>query len=104
MAKQSGFLLQLERRHQREMHEARMFTLQQCKDVMLIAANNEFGFGQDRIKRLSDAFDAAFMEYAQLVCADAESDKEIWYSKAKIDEQLQKICGEYFEPWGERYK
>lgn len=104
MAKQSGFLAQIERRHRQELYDARMFTLQQCKDVMLIAAHTEFGFGTDRIKRLSDAFDAAMMEYARLVIEDAESDKQIWYSKAKIDEQLQKICGEYFEPWEERYK
>ena len=31
-------------------------------------------------------------------------DKEIWYTKAKVDAALKDACGEYFEPWEMRYR
>ena len=34
---------------------------------------------------------------------DADGDREIEYTKAKIDGALQRILGEAFRPWDERY-
>ena len=68
-----------------------------------IAANAEFGFGPERLKRLSDAYDATFMEYATVTLDDAKSDKQLWYTKGKVDQELKRICGEHFVPWEERY-
>lgn len=82
---------------------ARSFTIQQCKDVMLLAAHDAFGFGEERLKRLSDAYDDTFVQYAEMVLSDAEEDREIWYSKGKVDRELEKVCGKYFVPWEERY-
>ena len=86
-----------------ERRNASMFAIQQAKDMMLIAVGDAFGFGPDRAKRLSDAFDKAFTDYATLTLDDAKADKDIWYTKAKIDERLKEICGEHFSPWEERY-
>ena len=83
---------------------ARRFALQQSKDMMLIAANEAFGFGPERLKRLSDAYDAAFIQYANLTVEDAQSDKSIEYTKSVVDRKLKEICGPYFDPWEERYK
>ena len=39
-----------------------------------------------------------------MIDADGADDKELVYSRAKIDEQLRQIVGdENFSPWEERY-
>ncbi len=103
MPKPNAYLLKMQIKKELEMQKARLFTIQQCKDMLLIAAHDAFGFGPARLKRLSDAYDAAFMDYANLTLTDAETDKELWYMKGKIDEELRRICGEHFVPWEERY-
>lgn len=103
MKKPNPMLAKIEARHQAEMTHCRLFTAQQCKDVLLIAANRAFGFGPDRAKALGDAFDEAFNEYAEMTLEDAKTDREIWYTKAKVDDALREICGEHFQPWDERY-
>ena len=104
MARKNAYLERLERQKQAEMQASRLFVIQQCKDMMLIAANEAFGFGQDRIKKLSDTFDAVFERFANLVIEDAKDDAAIWYSKSIIDQRLKEICGEHFVEWDERYR
>lgn len=104
MAKQNAFLSRMQAQKEHDLKKSRLFTIQQCKDMMLIAANDAFGFGQDRIKRLADAFDAVFEEYAELVLEDAKTDKDIWYSTGKYEERLREICGVHYVPREERYK
>lgn len=101
--KPNPILAGIEARHQAELRASRIFCVQQSKDIMLIAANRVFGFGPDRAKKLADAFDEVYREYATLCVTDAKDDKEIWYTKEKMDRALQEICGEHFEPWDERY-
>lgn len=103
MAK-NDFLARIRREQAVAMYNARLFTIQLCKDIMLIAANDEFGFGRDRLKRLSDAFDAVMMENAEMVLEDSKSDQELWYSKEKLDQRLKELCGDDFVEWEERYK
>ena len=100
---QNKLIAKMESYVQARLMQERLFTIQQCKDIMLIAANEEFGFGADRAKRLGDAFDREFYKYANLTIEDAGADKSIEYTKAKIDSALERICGEYFTPWAERY-
>ena len=101
--KVNPFLAKMEARYEQHLKQQRIFTIQQCKDIALMAAGDEFGFGPERAKRLADAFDKTFMEYALTVVKDAKGDRDLWYTKAKIDERLKKICGKYFKPWSERY-
>lgn len=100
---QKNLIAKMEAYVKSRLMQERLFTIQQCKDMMLIAVNEEFGFGEDRAKRLGDAFDRTFEEYADLTIADAGADKAIEYTKAKVDAKLQRICGKYFSPWAERY-
>lgn len=80
-------------------HRERQMTL----DAVSIALNAEFGFGASRQKQFRDAFIEVYSQIIDTVNADAKSDKDIEYSKAKIDEALEKICGDAFVPWDERY-
>ena len=82
----------------------RMICIQQCKDMLLIAAHDEFGFGAERLRRLSEAYDKAFEKFALDVVKDAKDDKQVWYSTGKCEEKLQKILGVHYVPREERYK
>lgn len=101
--KKNPMLAQIEARHQAELRASRLFTVQQSKDMMLLAANRAFGFGPERAKQLADAFDAVWREFALLTVEDAEHDREIWYAKDKLDAALRDVCGDHFVPWEERY-
>lgn len=103
MAKKNAFLTKMEEKKEQELSFMRRFTLQQCKDMMLIAANEAFGFGPDRAKVLGDMFDKVFLEYAGMAITDSKDDKELWYTKEKVDVKLKEVCGEHFCPWEERY-
>ena len=87
-----------------ERRRASLFATQQAKDIMLIAAGDALGFGPVQAKRLSDAFDKILIDYTLLTLEDSKDDKDLWYTRSKIDERLKKICGEHFRPWEERYK
>lgn len=102
--KQSGYVLRQQAAIYQAKRASRIFALQQGKDIALIAANEAFGFGPERLKRFSDAFDRIFTEYADMVLDDAKDDPDIAYAKAKIDQKLLSICGPYFDPWEDRYK
>lgn len=43
-------------------------------------------------------------EIATFLVEDAQYDPKAVYAKAKVDERLQKICGDKFQPWEERYR
>lgn len=104
MSKPSGFLSRIEMQKKAEIRAMRLICIQQCKDMMLIAANDAFGFGADRLKRFADAYDAVFEEFAQMVVEDAKDDQDIWYSTGKCEERLREILGVHYVPREERYK
>lgn len=101
--KPNPFLAQIKENHERDMRFMREFTIQQCEDMMIIAANRAFGFGADRAKVLVNEYRAVLLEYAKMTLDDAKDDKQIWYTKGKVDDQLKQICGDWFVPWEERY-
>lgn len=47
---------------------------------------------------------AACEDYGKLMLDDAKDDKEMWYSKDKLDEELKRYVGNLFVPYDERYK
>ena len=101
MAKKSGFAMQMQIAQAAKVQEARLFTLQQCKDLAMIAAAKMFGMGPKRANQFSQIYDDVFTEYATMVVEDT---KDIEYSKEKIDRELERICGENFMPFDERYE
>ena len=66
MAKQSGYLQKLAMQQAIRDEKTRRFTLQQCKDMMLITMHEDFGWGEERLKKLSDCYDQTFMTYAEM--------------------------------------
>ena len=106
MSKPSAFMRRITAAAAREQYIRRLFTIQQCKDMMLIAANDALGAGPERLKRLSDSFDAAFSLYLKKALEEAnggEGDTDIMATRAAIDGKLAEICGKYFVPWDKRY-
>ena len=77
---------------------------QMCMDAAMIAANEVFNMGPTRCQEFAEAFIIALHEIANMTVQDGKKDKELWYTKGKLDERLKKICGEHFQPWEERYK
>lgn len=96
-------LAKIQAKHEQEKAFMRTFTIQQCVDMMMIAANEEYGLGPERLQRLEETFYEVFREYAKMTLDDAKDDKTIEYTKDKLDRKLRQICGEYFKPWEERY-
>jgi len=96
-------LAKIEAKHQRELNFFRTFTVQQCVDMMMIAANEEYGLGPERLSRLEETFYSVFKEYAEMTIEDAKADKGIEYTKDKLDRKLRQILGEKFIPWEQRY-
>ena len=101
--KANPMLAKIEAKHEKEKEFLRVFTIQQCVDMMMIAANEEYGLGPERLRRLEETFCNVFKEYAKLTLDDAKDDKTIEYTKAKIDQKLAQIMGDNFKPWDERY-
>ena len=96
-------LAKIQAHYERRLAFSRSFTVQQCVDMMMIAAHDVFGFGPDRLNKLEKAFYDVFREYAKMTIDDAKDDKEIEYTKGKVDAKLEQIMGEYFVSWEERY-
>lgn len=100
MAKQSAFLARQEARTQAILAEQRRMVIQQCCDMVMIAAHEAFGFGPERLHRLLLAYQDTWDEYATMTLEDAV---DMEYTKHRVDEALKSICGDWFQPWEERY-
>lgn len=74
-----------------------------CQDMALIALNEAFGFGEERLKRFADAYAATWEKWATATNNDAKDDKFAEYSRVRYEELLQRICGRYYVPDKERY-
>ena len=98
--KRSGYLFRLAE----QQAESRRVHTQMCLDAAMIAANEVFNMGPTRAKTFADAFSSALKEIATMTVQDGKSDKQLWFTKAKLDERLKQICGENFQPREERYR
>lgn len=79
---------------------------QMAMDAAMIAANELFNMGPGRAPRFRDLYNTALSEMADLMNADGykHNDKELVFSRAKIDERIKRIVGEEnFVPWDDRY-
>lgn len=78
-------------------------TSQMALDAAMIAANEVFNMGESRCQAFKDAFITAMNEISEMTVEDGKIDKELWYSKDKLDQRLKMICGKHFVPWDQRY-
>lgn len=99
--KKSGLLQRIQTEREQSNRLTMRFTRQTMMDCAMIALNREFGFGADRLIRFQDAVKKVYCDFAEVWNAD---DPDTEYARAKLDEALKRICGQYFAPWEERYQ
>ena len=103
MAKPSAFLQRLEAQRRHDMELQRLFTIQQCEDMMLITLGQDFGFGEKRATEFLEKYRETFEAYASLCLENAKGDANMDYTKGCIDRELARIMGSAFQPWEVRY-
>ena len=81
----------------------RRFTIQQCRDVMMITLHEHFGWGARRLSALGKAFDKEMADYILMALEDDRDDRKLNYTKGKMDEQLRKIFRDPDIRWEDRY-
>lgn len=101
--KPNAMLARIEARHREELRITRLFALQQAEDIMILAANEAFGAGAERVERFLNIYHDIFLEYATMLDEDYQSDRKIEYTKAKVDARLQEIQKDYYVPRENRY-
>lgn len=96
MAKQSGYLRRRQA-EQKRLYDVGMDVARQVRNetandllkMMVIALNDEFGLGNERLRRLADRLYEVTKEWDRL--AGPENDVE--YARQKVDERIAQIFG-----------
>ena len=94
------YLARVQSAARRQVLERQQTHTQMCVDAAMMACNDMFNMGPTRAPLWVDKFKYYLNEIAGMTVADT-ADME--YTKAKVDGRLQKICGDNFQPWDERY-
>ena len=91
----NAYLAQLEQRMQDRARVSQYVNERQSLDALIIAINDEFGFGAERIGRLISKYIDTPIEVADMLMDDRYKNKhkELAYAKAKLDKRLQSIMG-----------
>lgn len=76
------------------------YTEQQTLDAVCLALAEGFGFGEERLKRFHDAFNAKYTEIRELEKGDTKDNE---YVIAKQEAALKAACGKYYSPREVRY-
>lgn len=99
--KKSGFLAQQEAIRQSYMQAAERITQQLMLDTLQITLNEEFGFGYDRIKKLTDAWGKTYNTFHDALNGGPEAD----YYQEKLDGLLRELLKDRqpLIPFRERY-
>ena len=103
MAKKNSFINRLARERQADIAVNRRLARTYMLDMVTVALGR-MGFRESRFKKFDEALTAACEDYGKLILDDSKTDKEIWYSKDKLDEELKRYVGSMFVPYNERYK
>ena len=91
MNQKAAYAEKLRRQRKLQMDVQRRFTIQQCRDVMMITMNEHFGWGAKRLTELGEMFDKEMAEFILMALEDDQDDRKLNYTKGKIDERLRKI-------------
>lgn len=76
------------------------YTQQEILDAVCLTLNEEFGLGEERLKRFQVAFDK---KYAEIRAVERDDSEDGEYSRFKVEQALQNACGKYYVPHNERY-
>ena len=101
----NAYLAQLEQRMQDRARVSQYVNERQSLDALIVAINEEFGFGAERINRLISRYIEKRKEIADMFLDDRHknNDKELSYSKGKMDKRLQSIMGPDYPEHDVRY-
>ena len=102
MAK-NAYLTKLQKQKQQEISRHRIFTMQWCADAAVLAANEVFQRKGEKLVEFNNAFVKYAHEIANMTLEDAEGDRTLEYTKAKVDARLKELLGDDFLPWEQRY-
>ena len=102
----NAYLAQLEQRMQDRARVTQYVNERQSLDALIVAINDEFGFGTERINRLLARYIETRKEIADMFLDDRHknNDKELSYSKGKLDKRLKSIMGQDYPEHDVRYK
>ena len=103
MAKQNAFLAKMEAAYDRKLQKAENFSRALCQDTAVYTVNEVFRIGQVRMVPFIYEFTNNLNEFAEMINGSAKDDREVLYAKAKIDELLRPLYGEWMLPFDERY-
>lgn len=95
---------QAEKQKQRDLI-VMMWSHQMCYDALTLVLNDKevMGkdvFGKNRLNKLCKALNEKIKEIMPGVSSQINSS----HVRAQVDRELQKICGDEFEPWEMRYE
>ena len=105
MAKPNAFLIKMQNEIRENMRIAQYSNERQCLDAMILALNDGFGFGADRVAKFLDFYVQNRTDVARMFLDDRykNGDKELTYSKEKCDRALRRIMGDSYPSFDERY-
>ena len=101
----NAYLARLEQEKHDRARVSQYVNERQSLDALIVAINEEFGFGVERINRLVSRYIETRKEIADMVLDDRHknNDKELSYSKGKLDKRLQSIMGPDYPEHDARY-
>lgn len=103
MARNNAYLARQQAIQKAVLSFHRKFTMHWCEDAAILAANEVF----HRRGEILVEFRNAFIKYVELISnmarTDVKDDKEMVYTKEKIDAELRELLGDAFVPWDERH-
>lgn len=104
MGKRNPMLEQLEAKYQLKYRLDFLRQMDILTQMAQDAAHRTLGMGPGRALPFTEEYRDCLQATARLAVDDGKDDNELWYTKAKDDEELLAIVGEKnFVPWEERY-
>ena len=100
---QNPLIARMVAKYERLLSMQRLFSIQQAVDMSIIALNDAFGFGEDRIDKFVGQFNRVLEGYCDAVLEDGDEDPNLYYVRAVLDRRLEQILHDKFVPWEERY-
>lgn len=98
--KQNPLLAKIEAKYKAQMRGQRMFTLQQCEDILFLTLG-ELDYHDP--ESFVDLYWEVFVRWADMTDEDYKDDKKLVYTREDVDRRLRQIRGDKYVPREERY-
>lgn len=101
-AQAAGYAAELTMKASMHDSEMRFFARTWMLDMVTIALGR-MGFREKRFRDFDKTLEEVCDEYGQDSVTDLAGDKDIWYTKATLDREIEMYVGTLFVPWDKRY-